>query len=138
MLAFYQRKFCCTIAIRWWLSVRNKSNATNFDTINATTRPCGELWLVEDYPHMDSPSPLHQPQLATWASCSICCAKMCGTRLILLLLVRCIHACVGSFTSLLYQCLTFCWLKWHIIFSFLTSCKLGLALLVYRICNRVS
>ena len=138
MPAFYQRKFCSTIAIRWWLSVRNKSSATNFGTTNATTRPCSELWLVEDCLHMDSPSPLHQPQLATWVSCSICCAKMCGTRLILLLVVRCIHACVESFTSLLYQCLAFCWLKWHSIFSFLTSCKLGLALLVYRICNRVS
>ena len=44
----------------------NKSSATHFDTINATTRPCSELWLVERCLHIDLPSPLHQPQLATW------------------------------------------------------------------------
>ena len=44
---------------------------------NTTTLPCGELWLVEGCPHMDPPS-----QLTTWASCGICCATMCGIRLI--------------------------------------------------------
>ena len=28
-------------------------------------------------------APLHQPQLATWASYAICCATLCGSRLIL-------------------------------------------------------
>ena len=47
-----------------------KSTATTC----ATTRPCGELWLVEGCPHMDPPTLLHQPQLATWASCDTSCA----------------------------------------------------------------
>ena len=34
-------------------------------------------------PHMDPPPPLHQSQLAIWASYGICCATLCGTRLVL-------------------------------------------------------
>ena len=49
----------------------------------ATTCPCGELWLVEGCPHMDLLLPLHQPHLATWASCDTSCAISCGTRLII-------------------------------------------------------
>ena len=59
-----------------------KSSATHFGIINATTRSCGELWLVEGCPHMNPPLPLYQPQLDTWASYGIYCAKICGTGLI--------------------------------------------------------
>ena len=34
-----------------------------------TTRPRGELWVVEGCLHVDPSSPLHQSQLTTWKSC---------------------------------------------------------------------
>ena len=41
-----------------------------------TTRPCGELWLIEGCLYMNLPLPLYQPQLTIWASS----ATGCGTK----------------------------------------------------------
>ena len=54
-----------------------KSSVTTCDT----TRLCGELWLVEGCPHMDPPTPLYQPQLATWVSCGASCATRTAPKL---------------------------------------------------------
>ena len=73
----------CVIAQKFFeFLTMYKSSATHFGIINATTRSCGELWLVEGCPHMNPPLPLYQPQLDTWASYGIYCAKICGTGLI--------------------------------------------------------
>ena len=62
----------------------DKSCATKGGTKKATTRPCGELWLVEGCP---TTTP-HQPQLAIWTSCSFFCDSLCGTKRILNFLYR--------------------------------------------------
>ena len=54
-------------------------------TTLATTRPCGELWLVKGCPHIGSWTLLHQPQLVTLVNCGQCCATLCGTRIFLFL-----------------------------------------------------
>ena len=73
----------CVIAQKFFeFLTMYKSSATHFGIINATIRSCGELWLVEGCPHMNPPLPLYQPQLDTWASYGIYCAKICGTGLI--------------------------------------------------------
>ena len=48
--------------------MRNFGITLNYATL-FTICLCGELWLVEESPHMDPPSSLHQPQLTTQASC---------------------------------------------------------------------
>ena len=82
---------------RFWVKVighsfamAKKSNAGS--TTCVTTHLCGKLWLVEGRWWVYVGTPLHQPQLTTWASCGTSCA----TSLIRLKIVCVVCVCLST------------------------------------------